>query len=379
MTEAAFWLCAGGIVAAYAGYPALLALVSAVRGRPPIRTDVEPSVSILIAAHNEEASIGPTVANKLQLDYPAGELEIIVISDGSVDGTEDIVRGFADRGVKLIVQDPRQGKTAGLNRAAMEAKGEILVFSDANSMYRRDVLRKLACNFADPSVGYVTGKMVYVDDTGSLIGSGCSAYMRYENTLRALESRVGSVVGVDGGVDAVRKSLYEPMRADLLPDFVLPLRVVEKGYRVVYEPEALLMETTLTDSADEMRMRVRVILRSFHALWFMRGLFNPFRSGFFSFQLFAHKVLRYLVGALQVGALAANVPLAAGSRFYSTLLGVQIAFYALAAGGFALRRKNASGVFRYPYYLCLLNSAAMVALWKFLKGERITVWKPRKG
>lgn len=374
-----FWISAAGIIAAYAGYPAVLAAAAAVGGRRVAKADVFPSVSILIAAHNEETSIGATIANKLELDYPAGQLEVIVISDGSTDRTEEIVRGFAPRGVRLIVQNPRQGKTSGLNLAAAQALGDILVFSDANSMYRRDGLKHLVSNFADRTVGYVTGKMVYVDDSGSLIGSGCSAYMRYENVLRDLETRVGSVVGVDGGVDAVRKPLYEPMRADLLPDFVLPLRVVQKGFRVVYEPGALLMENSLTETSDEMRMRVRVILRSFHALWFMRALFNPMKSGFFAFQLFAHKALRYLVGVLQITTFGANAALAAGSHFYAALFGIQIVFYALAAGGFFFRRRTVSGLLRYPYYLCLLNGAALMALWKFVRGEKITIWKPRKG
>jgi hypothetical protein len=155
--------------------------------------------------------------------------------------------------------------------------------------------------------------------------------------------------------------------------------VVETGYRVVYEPGALLMESTLTETADELRMRVRVILRSFHALWYMKSLMNPFRAGLFAFQLFAHKVLRYLVGLLQIVAFVANVALANRSPLYAALMAAQIVFYGLAAGGFLMRRGNAAGVFRYPYYLCLLNGAATMALWKFLRGEKITVWRPRKG
>jgi hypothetical protein len=203
--------------------------------------------------------------------------------------------------------------------------------------------------------------------------------MKYENALRGLETRVGSVVGVDGGVDAVRKSLFEPMRPELLPDFVLPLGVIDKGYRVVYEPDAVLMEQTLTDAGDEMRMRVRVILRSFHALSFMRRLFNPLRSGLFSFQLLSHKVLRYMVGFLQITALAANAVLASRSDFYAGVLVGQSVFYLLALIGYFLRNSASVGLVRYPYYLCLLNAAALVAFWKFARGENIAVWKPRKG
>lgn len=379
MTAVVFWLSIAGILTAYLVYPLALAALAAFRRRPVARGAEMPKVSILIAAHNEESSIEATLRNKLELDYPADRREIIVISDGSEDRTEEIVRSYSLRGVRLLVQTPRKGKTSALNMAVPQASGDVIVFSDANSIYRKDALRAIAANFADPAVGYVTGKMIYVDETGSVIGDGCSAYMKYENILRTFETRVGSVVGVDGGVDAVRKSLYEPMRPDLLPDFVLPLRVVDRGYRVVYEPGAVLMEQTLTDASDELRMRVRVILRSYHALWFMRRLLNPFRSGLFSFQLFFHKVLRYLVGVLQITAVVSNAVLAVDSALYAGLLAAQAAFYALAAGGFLTRRSKSLGMFRYPYYLCLLNGASLMALWKFLRGENIAVWKPRKG
>ena len=377
---AVFWISLAGIVTAYAGYPILLKALSAVHRRPIAKGPALARVSVLIAAHNEEASIEATVRNKLELDYPAELREIIVISDGSEDRTDEIVRRFEERGVRLLVQSPRQGKTAALNWAAREAQGEILVFSDANSMYRADALKAIVGNFSDPSVGYVTGKMIYVDDTGSVIGDGCSAYMKYENVLRDLETRIGSVVGVDGGVDAVRKSLFEPMRPELLPDFVLPLNVVDKGFRVVYEPSAILMEHSLTDATDELRMRVRVILRSFHAMWHKRRLLNPFRAGLFAFQMFFHKVLRYLVGVLQITAFASNAALVGWAPGYTVIFIAQVTFYVLAVIGY--RRREAadlSGLFRYPYYLCLLNGASLIALWKFMKGENIAVWKPRKG
>ena len=148
------------------------------------------------------------------------------------------------------------------------ASGEIIVFSDANSLYAPDALRRLLANFADEEVGYVTGRMIYANPDGAPIGEGCSAYMKYENALRLIETRLGSIVGVDGGIDAVRKVLYRPMNAEQLPDFVLPLKVVEQGYRVVYEPEALLWESSLNEAADEYRMRVRVSLRAFWALFY---------------------------------------------------------------------------------------------------------------
>ncbi|TFG48181.1 MAG: glycosyltransferase, partial [Gemmatimonadales bacterium] len=182
----------------------------------------QPRVTIIIAAFNEAEHIEATVRNKLAQDYPRDLLQILVVSDGSTDGTDEIVERIAaeETQLRLLKQTPRQGKTVAINGAVAEATGEILVFSDANSMYRPDALRMLMRNFADPEVGYVTGQMLYTNADGSLVGDGCTAYMRYENALRAIETRLGSVVGVDGAIDSVRRSLYRPMRPDQLPDFV---------------------------------------------------------------------------------------------------------------------------------------------------------------
>lgn len=380
IVKAIFWasLLLAGYV--YFIYPVIaLALASALKRRVD-KGRITPGVSIVIAAFNEEAHIGATIENKLRLDYPKDRLEIIVASDGSTDGTDGIVRGYAGRGVRLMRQERRQGKTAALNMAVPRATGEIIVFSDSNSIYAPGALRGLVSNFADPAVGYVTGKMVYVNRDGSVIGDGCSAYMKYENWLRSLETSLGSVVGVDGGVDAVRKSLYSLMRPDQIPDFVLPLKVVEKGFRVVYDPEALLNENSLSGSSDEYRMRVRVSLRSLHALWDMRSLLNPIRHGLFSWQLLSHKVLRYgvfvFLGAMYVLSLAL-----AGEVLYRTVFVLQNLFYAAALAGLYIEKNGRKNVriFYVPFYFCVINLAAAHAFWKFLHNEKQAVWVPRKG
>jgi cellulose synthase/poly-beta-1,6-N-acetylglucosamine synthase-like glycosyltransferase len=381
--DVAFWIFLAWVAYIYLGYPAIVFLLAQIAGRDVRKADIEPRVTVLIAAFNEEREIERTVQNKLSQDYPGERLEVVVISDGSTDRTdaivEDLARNTGGR-LRLLRQEPRQGKTQALNRAVAEATGEILVFSDANSMYAPDAIRRLVRSFADPSVGYVTGQMVYSNPDGSGIGEGSGAYMSYENLLRVLETRLNSVVGVDGGIDAVRRELYVPMRADQLPDFVLPLNVVEQGRRVVYEPEAKVYEAALGAAGDEYRMRVRVSLRALWALFDKRNLLNPLRYPLFAWQLFSHKVLRYAAFVPLAGLLAFNALAAGGHPFYSGFLALQLLAYGLAVVGPVLSqlRSVAPGMLA-PYYFVLLNLACAAAFWKFLNGQRMATWKPRGG
>ncbi|NPV03135.1 MAG: glycosyltransferase family 2 protein [Syntrophaceae bacterium] len=375
------WLFTGSLLAIfyiYLGYPIVLMILAKWTPIPVRKGEYKPTVSILIAAHNEASCIGKTIENKLMLDYPAGKTEIIVISDGSDDGTDEIVRKYAGRGVKLIRQEPRAGKTSALNLAIPSAKGEIIVFSDANSLYERDALRKLLSNFKDPSVGYVTGKMIYVNPDGSVIGDGCSAYMKYENRLRSLETAVGSIVGVDGGIDAVRKALYRPMRADQLPDFVLPLAVVAQGYRVVYEPGAILRETALAKSSDEYRMRVRVTLRALWALKDMRHLLNFGRDALFTWQLWSHKLLRYFSFVFLAGAYIGNAFLVSKEFYYAGFFAMQSLFYVAGLAAPYIANRGFRFVLMIHYFV-LINVAALHAFLKFALGRKQVVWTPRKG
>lgn len=375
-----FWVLLALAVYPFLLYPVLAFLLSRLRGRPVRKGDETPRVSILIAAHNEASCIRETIANKLALDYPRDRLEIIVISDASTDGTDDLVRAFAPDGVRLVRQEERRGKTSALNLGVAGSTGEVLVFSDANSLYDSSALRALVRNFADESVGYVTGKMIYVHPEGSTTGEGNSAYMRYENRLREWETRLGSIVGVDGGVDAVRRDLYVRLPADALPDFALPLEVVRQGRRVVYEPGALLRERSVTRPGDEYRMRVRVALR---ALWAIRerpDLLNPLRHGLYAWQLLSHKVLRYLAFLPLALLLAVNAALAPDSRFYAALLGLQAACYAGALLGFLLSgRRSVPRWLSLPYYFVLIQAASCHAILKLIAGRKIVVWAPRTG
>jgi len=372
-----FWACVALMMYVYVGYPlTLLAL-----RRRPLRLEKPtslPRVTVVIAAYNEVEHIRETVCNKLTQDYPPELLDVVVVSDGSEDGTDAAVSGLAAGGrVKLLRQEPRRGKTAALNRAVEEARGDIVVFSDANSWYEADAVGRLVVPFSDPDVGYVTGQLTYEDPGRTAVGGGSGLYMRYESWLRRLETHVGSVVGVNGGIDAVRRSLYQSMRADHQPDFVLPLRVILAGFRVVYWPEAAARETALGRQEDEFHMRVRVSLRALHTLWEMRRLLAP-RFGLYAFQLLVHKVLRYLVFVAMAGTFAASA-LLAGTSFYLALFGLQALFYGLALLGALSGGRIRARVVFVPFYFCLVNLAAAAAMLRFLRGERQVLWNPRLG
>jgi cellulose synthase/poly-beta-1,6-N-acetylglucosamine synthase-like glycosyltransferase len=381
--EFVFWTSLIILTYIYVGYPLLLNILPKNKVSNTA-LDSYPSITVIIPAFNEEDVIAETIQNKLDQDYPADKINIIIVSDESEDATDEIVTTFQEKynNVQLIRQVPRKGKTSGLNLAYQviknELKSELIVFSDANSIYDANVLTEIAQTFTDPEVGYVTGKMVYVNSDDSMVGDGCSAYMKYENYMRSLESDIGSVVGVDGGVDAIRTELYTELRADQLPDFVQPLKVVEQRKRVVYQPLAILKEESLTDDGAEFRMRVRVSLRALWALFDMRMLLNPFKFGLFSLQLFSHKVLRYLAFIPLVIAFLTNVALLGQHAIFNLALFAQLAFYLLAYLG----HKNTEQTNKWiglAHYFCLINFAAAIASYKFIKGEKIVIWKPRQG
>jgi cellulose synthase/poly-beta-1,6-N-acetylglucosamine synthase-like glycosyltransferase len=376
VVETTFWVCVLLVIYVYVGYPLTLLLLP---GRP-IRIQAgspPPTVTVVIAAHNEVADIAGTVRNKLEQNYPAQLLDVIVVSDASSDGTDEAVVGLANPRVALLRQEPRQGKTAALNRGVEAARGDIVLVSDANSSYEVDAVRRLVEPFSDPGVGYVTGRLIYDDPGDTAVGGGSGLYMRYEGLLRRLETRVGSVIGVNGGMDAVRRRLYVPMRPDQLPDFVLPLAVVQGGKRVVYWPPAVAHELALGRQRDEFRMRVRVSLRSLHALWEERGLLRP-AFGVFAFQLLVHKVLRYLLFVMLLGAFV-SAGLLAGTMPYAVCFVAQAVFYAAAAAGAVSGGRVRARVIFVPFYFCLLNLAAAAALIRFVRGERQVLWTPRKG
>jgi cellulose synthase/poly-beta-1,6-N-acetylglucosamine synthase-like glycosyltransferase len=375
--QAVFWISVAALVYAYAGYPLLLWLMSRWRVREVKTAPYEPFVSVVITAYNEERDLRAKLENTLALDYPADKLEILVASDCSADATDDIAREFAPLGVRLHRQLKREGKTAAQNAAVERVKGEIVLFSDATTLYRPDVLRVMTPNFADESVGCVAGKLIYVDPGDTSVGSGAKSYWSYETFLKTHESRVCSLIGASGCLYAVRRSAYVPLYPEACSDFIIATKMVEQNLRAVYEPQAICTEETNQRADKELRMRVRVITQTFTDLWRHRQMMNPLRSGFYAVQLLSHKVLRYLVPFFLLLILAPTAVLAPQSLFFRVLLAAQLAFYVMAFIGFLLERAGVrTSLLALPYYFVLANLASVFAAYQFCRGERYASWEP---
>jgi cellulose synthase/poly-beta-1,6-N-acetylglucosamine synthase-like glycosyltransferase len=336
-------------------------------------------VTVLIPAYNEAQNIAATIQNKFEQDYPSDRLEIIVISDSSTDDTDNIVREFVSKKLRLIRRERREGKAAALNEGVRYASGEILVFSDANSLFARDAIRRMMENFADPEIGYVTGNLAYRLRTAGVAGNGCSAYIKYENAMRLLETRAGSIIGVNGGVDAIRRELYTDVPQQLITDFVLPLHVISTKHRVVYDERVHSFEVANTKLGSEFRMRIRVGLRALQGIAYMRQLCNPFHYPWAAFCLLSHKVARYFCFLFLIMAFLSNLVLVS-TPDYAALFFAQAAAYLLALVGL---REDLPRFFRklilIPAYFLMTNAAFMVAAIKFLRGETMATWQPRAG
>jgi cellulose synthase/poly-beta-1,6-N-acetylglucosamine synthase-like glycosyltransferase len=376
-----FWLSASCLAYIYAGFPLVVAVVGRLRRRAVRKADVTPSVTLVIAAYNEEAVIADRLENALALDYPPDRLEILVAADGCSDGTDAIVSSFGARGVRLLSL-PRRGKIPALEAAIAQATGDILVFSDANVMCRPLALRALVRNFADPTVGGVAGNVGYRLAEGCESSSrGESLYWDYDTRLKQLESDTGSVVSAHGALYAIRRSLHRPIGdAAVTDDFAISTQVVEQRYRLVFEPEALASEVAVPEAAREFGRRVRLMTRGLRGVALRRRLLNPFRFGFYALVLFSHKVQRRLAPVFLVLLAAATVWLAPGSRFYAAVTLGLAALVTLAAAGFVMRR-TASGrskLLYVPFYYCMANAACAAAIVQFILGRRVASWQPQR-
>jgi cellulose synthase/poly-beta-1,6-N-acetylglucosamine synthase-like glycosyltransferase len=385
MVAILFWLAVGGVLHTYVLYPLLLIALDAVahaagawaylggneRRRPVAQLGL-PHVSVLVAAYNEAGCIGQRIENLLAQDYPGDHIEILVGSDASSDETDTIVQRYAARGVKLS-RGERAGKAGVLARLIKLARGEVLVMTDANTDFEKDAIRRLVQPLRDPAVGLVCGRLRLHSPVGAPVAEG--AYWRLESLLKMYESRRGCVMGANGGIYAVRKHLFPPLPAGtVVDDFVAALRVLQSGYEVRYEPEAVAHEEAALDHGGEYKRRVRIAAGCFRAVEQFKDLLSP-RHGFTAFALWSHKVLRWLVPQAMVVALLANLLLAPGSRLYAALLLGQCVGYFLAALGLlgATPRKF-RGVSDAAAHFVEMNAALLVGFYRFSRGAQGQTW-----
>jgi cellulose synthase/poly-beta-1,6-N-acetylglucosamine synthase-like glycosyltransferase len=312
------------------------------------------------------------IRNSMELDYPKERLEVIFASDFSTDGTDDVVKKHADERFRLVRPDKRGGKEYVQKCAIEQANGEIIVFTDIATMLEKDGIRKIVSNFADPSVGSVSSEDRFIDSNGRISGEG--AYVKYEMWLRVLETRVNSVVGLSGSFFAARKSVCEDWPVSIPSDFNTLLNSIKKGFRGISDPNSLGIYTNIKDEKKEFERKVRTITRGISAFIASIRLLNPLIYGFFSWQLFSHKMMRWMVPWFMLAAFAANLMLAFKRKFYGMILVLHALFYIMAAAGPALARF--SSVFKVPYFFVSANSAIAVAWIKYIKGERFVTWTP---
>lgn len=375
--EIAFWLAVGALFYTYIGYPLLLILLSVIRGKPVRRAAYTPTVTVIIAAYNEERDLAAKLENTLALDYPKSHLEIIVTSDCSQDRTDEIAISFASRGVRLHRQPERLGKTAAQNAAVEKAQGEILLFSDATTHYQPDVLRVMVPNFADAQVGCVTGRVIYTADADSTVGHGTRSYWNYEFLLKKGESSIGSLIGVCGCMYAVRKSAYVPLYNEACSDFVIAPMMVKQGLRAIYEPDAVCSEEPNKQARKELAVRVRIITQTFADLWRNRDMLNPLTRGFYGIQLLSHKVMRYVTPVFLVLAFVMSGFLAWNSLLYAVIFGCQVAFYGAAGISWLVEKAGLKSYWlAFPQYFVITNLASLIAFIKLVRGERYVRWEP---
>lgn len=369
-----FWLSFGLILYVYLLYPIILWTLARVLVKNFNKSPFTPLVSIIITAFNEEKDIASKIENTLSLNYPREQMEIIVASDGSTDRTNHIVRGYENRGVKLIAFPENRGKTIAQNNAVTEAQHDIVIFMDAASYCEPNALRKLVGHFADHRIGAVAGRINFVNSNDNIVTESQGLYWKYEQMLKQCESKLGRLVGVDGPLYAVRKKLYVPLPLDIISDLITPLLVIQNGYHVVFEPGAIAHEKATVTTGDELTTRRRLVLRGLYGLFRYPALLNPLARPMLFWQIISHKILRWLVGFYFIAMIIASLFLLTDLFYYCALVGMLV-FLGLASIGLQ-RPRNSNLIFTVPYYFTLVNWAALLGTIDFLRGKRVIAWKP---
>ena len=369
-----FWFSIFVILYAYFGYPLCLYIISFTKPRRKIETITSrnPKVSLLISAYNEENVIEDKILNSLSLNYPKDLLEIVVVSDASEDRTDEIVRCYIQKGVLLRSYEGRIGKTACLNKAVPLSKGDIIVFSDANSKYDRDAIKHLVKRFNDPKVGLVTGSTKYNSTKPNSVSGSVGVYSKIEEITKKLESKIGSCVGADGAIFAIRKQLYQPLKEYDINDFVIPLHIIRQGYRAVLVEHAFCTEETAKGISGEFHRQARITNRTLRAIFNNAEMFNPFKFGFFSFELLSHNIIKFSVPFFLIILFSTNLILITSAPFYFLVFMGQSFFYLLACLGY--RGKSFIRIIDISQTFIIANLAILYGWITYFKGKTYTIW-----
>ncbi len=377
-----FWTLAFIVFYAYIGYGMLLYAIIKIKRRfskkKTIRSaSYEPMVSFIVPCYNEAEIIPEKIRNTLSLDYPADKLEVIFITDGSNDGSDKVAAAIP--GVKVMHQHQRRGKSAAENRSVAEAKGEIIIFSDANTELPKTAIRHLVKHYIDPTVGAVSGeKRVKQDAAENAAGAGEGFYWKYESQLKRWDSELLTIVGAAGELFSFRKHLFRDLEEDtILDDFVLSLRITQKGYRVHYEPEATAVETSSANTTEELKRKIRISAGGWQAMVRLGGLMNVFRHPVLSFEYISHRVLRWSIAPIGFFLLLPlHIAMATQDEFYAMLLIPHLCFYAAALLGLYLENRSIRlKVLFIPYYFMMMNYAVIAGLLRYLKGNQSSAWE----
>lgn len=379
MIQIAFWTSFSALVYAYIGYPFLLICLRWLISKRYKRGDESyyPSVSLVISAYNEQTSIADKLANSLSLDYPYDKLEVIVASDGSTDNTNIIVNSFANQGVKLLIVTPRLGKTNVQNQAIKVCTGQIVVFTDANSLLQRDAIRKLVSPFADPRVGCVEGRRLDRNVDDSATAEIELKYRDYETILKSLESKVGLCLGATGPIYSIRRDIYVPLDENLISDLMEPIAIYKRhGLYQVFEPLAISREDVLSDIDREYHRKVRIITRCLNSLFSDRQLLNPLKNPVIFFQVTSHRLIRWFAPVFILIIAVSNLLLIKLTMYqFTAIIGFIFTIFVLIGSrpNFLFNRYS---ILRAPYYYYKVNMASLMAIINWIRAVNIQTWTP---
>jgi cellulose synthase/poly-beta-1,6-N-acetylglucosamine synthase-like glycosyltransferase len=368
-----FWISFLFILYTYVGYPLLLWLLAKVARKDVVKGEIFPTVSVVIAAHNEERNIGRRIEDLLAQDYPAELMEIIVVSDGSSDRTEKVVINYASQNVKLLAEQ-RSGKANSLNTGVAASNGEIIIFTDVRQSFAPDTIRRLVENFNEPSVGCVSGELLFYTDGDSSIKADMGAYWRYEKWIRKMESASGSVIGATGAVYAIRPKLFLPHpRGTILDDVLTPMDCIKQGYRTVFDASARAYDSISSNVGQEWQRKVRTLAGNWQLFNLAPWLLYPFGNPHW-WRYISHKLFRLLV-PFGMAVIFVDSLMLSGS-FFRMFTFLQLAFYTLALLGFLLPVTKSSRLVSFSYFFIVMNVAAVAGFWKWLTGGCATAWQP---